>query len=81
MDRAERAMPFPSRLVVPLFLAGLAAPTRGWYMLANGPISPLRGAILLTRRHPADFDVRHVRVDAGDPAATLGTTFHGVEFG
>ena len=54
----------------------------GLDLLDDGPIFELRGALLLTGRKPVDFEVRDVRVEAGDPESDLGTTtFHGVEFG
>jgi hypothetical protein len=57
-------------------------PTTGWYLLDDGPIFELRGALLFTGREPVDFEVRDVRVVAEDPGSELGTTtFHGVEFG
>jgi len=57
-------------------------PTTGWYLLDDGPIFELRGAVLFTGRRPVDFEVRDVRVEAGDPESDLGTTtFHGIEFG
>jgi hypothetical protein len=57
-------------------------PTTGWYLLYDGPIYELRGALLFSGRKPVDFDVRDVRVVAEDPGSDLGTTtFHGVELG
>ena len=59
-----------------------SAPTTGWYLLYDGPIFELRGALLLSGREPVDFEVRDVRVVAEDPGTDLGTTaFSGVEFG
>jgi len=59
-----------------------STPTTGWYLLDDGPILELRGALLFTGRKPGDFEVRDVRVEAEDPGSDLGTTaFHGVEFG
>ncbi len=59
-----------------------STPTTGWYLLDDGPIFELRGALLLTGRGPVDFNVRDVHVEAGDPGTDLGTTtFNGVEFG
>jgi hypothetical protein len=57
-------------------------PTTGWYLLDDGPIDELRGALLFSGRRPGDFEVRDVRVVAEDPGTDLGTTtFNGVEFG
>jgi hypothetical protein len=57
-------------------------PTTGWYLLDDGPIFELRGAVLFTGRRPVDFEVRDVRVEAENPGTDLGTTaFSGVEFG
>jgi len=59
-----------------------STPTTGWFLLDDGPIFELRGALLFTGRQPVDFDVRDVRVEAGNPGTDLGTTtFNGVEFG
>ena len=59
-----------------------SAPTTGWYLLYDGPIFELRGALLFSGREPVDFEVRDVRVVAEDPGTDLGTTaFSGVEFG
>jgi len=59
-----------------------STPTTGWYLLDDGPIFELRGALLFTGREPVDFEVRDVRVVAEDPGSDLGTTtFHGAEFG
>jgi hypothetical protein len=59
-----------------------STPTSGWFLLGGGPIFELRGALLFTGREPVSFEVRDVRVEAGDPGADLGsTTFGGVEFG
>jgi hypothetical protein len=57
-------------------------PTTGWYLLDDGPIFELRGALLFSGRQPVDFEVRDVRVAAEDPGTGLGTTtFGGAEFG
>ena len=57
-------------------------PTTGWYLLGDGPIFELRGALLFSGREPVDFEVRDVRVEAEDPGSDLGTTtFNGMEFG
>jgi hypothetical protein len=51
-----------------------STPTSGWHLLNDGPIFELRGALLFTGRKPVDFEVRDVRVEAGDPESDLGTT-------
>jgi hypothetical protein len=59
-------------------------PTTGWTLIEGfDPTFELRGALLLTGREPADFEVTRVRVRAqSDPASELETTaFHGVELG
>jgi hypothetical protein len=59
-------------------------PTTGWTLFEGfDPTFELRGALLLTGRDPADFEVSRVRVKAErDPASELETTaFHGIEFG
>jgi len=59
-----------------------STPTTGWYLLDDGPIFELRGALLFSGRKPVDFEVRDVRIVAEDPGGDLGTTaFHGVELG
>jgi hypothetical protein len=68
---------------VPVPPAG-ARPTTGWALFeGSDPTYELRGALLLTGRDPARFEVSRVRVTAEpDPASALETTaFHGVEFG
>jgi hypothetical protein len=55
--------------------------TSGWYLLDDGPIFELRGAILVTGRKKVDFEVSDVRVEAENPGIGLETTvFSGVEF-
>jgi len=57
-------------------------PTTGWYLLDDGPIFELRGALLFSGRQPVDFEVRDVRIAAEDPGSELGTTtFNGLELG
>jgi hypothetical protein len=53
----------------------------------DAPFSGLRGGLLITGRHPVDFSVRHVRVEAaadpgaeGDPTAYIGISCEGLLF-